>query len=167
MDPNILLKPMLVLLEHVTSSLQCYPQSSSEAEQAIQTVKILLKREGDPYLALLLDWSTQLKCRFSPSELLMIRKLPTNAPPHKKVRDPFSWTRWQSVVKKPSGAGSRHSITSGPDTGWKVSLKPTSSHQSPECWCNQSDRFEWNIRYHNKWRGQYPWLSMYWIASSQ
>ena len=141
---------MLLLLEHVTSSLQRYPQSNGEAEQAIQTVKILLKREGDPYLVLLLHWSTPLKCRSSPSELLMIRKLRMNAPPHKKVRDPFSWTKslgdslwWRSQ----SGAGSRHSIISGPDTGWKISLKLTSSHQSPECWCNRSDRFERNIRY--------------------
>ena len=65
--------------EHVTSS-QHYPQSNGEAECAVQTVKNLLKKEGDPYLALLSYQSTPLKCGFSPSELLMARKLRTNVP---------------------------------------------------------------------------------------
>ena len=65
--------------EHVTSSPR-YPQSNGEAERAVQTVKILLKKEGDPYLALLSYRSTPLKCGFSPSELLMARKLRTNVP---------------------------------------------------------------------------------------
>ena len=65
--------------EHVTSS-PCYPQSNGEAERAVQTVKSLLRKEGDPYLALLSYRSTPLKCGFSPSELLMSRKLRSNIP---------------------------------------------------------------------------------------
>ena len=65
--------------EHVTSSPR-YPQSNGEAERAVQTVKNLMKKDGDPYLALLSYRSTPLKCGFSPSELLMARKLRTNVP---------------------------------------------------------------------------------------
>lgn len=65
--------------EHVTSSPH-YPQSNGEAERAVQTVKSLMKKDGDPYLALLSYRSTPLKCGFSPSELLMSRKLRTNIP---------------------------------------------------------------------------------------
>ena len=57
-----------------------YPQSNGEAERAVQTVKNLLKKEDDPYLALLSYRSTPLKCRYTPSELLMARKLRTNVP---------------------------------------------------------------------------------------
>ena len=46
----------------------------------MQTIKNLIKKDGDPYLAMLSYRSTPLKCRFSPSELLMSRKLRTNLP---------------------------------------------------------------------------------------
>ena len=65
--------------EHITSSPH-YPQSNGEAERAVQTVNNLIKKDGDPYLALLSYRSTPLKCGFSPSELLMSRKLRTNLP---------------------------------------------------------------------------------------
>ena len=65
--------------EHITSSPH-YPQSNGESERAVKTVKSLLKKEGDPYLALMSYRATPLQNRFSPSELLMSRRLRTTVP---------------------------------------------------------------------------------------
>ena len=60
--------------KHVTSS-PYYPRSNGEAERAVGTVKRLIEKEGDPYLALLAYRSTPLQNGYSPSELLMCQKL--------------------------------------------------------------------------------------------
>ena len=65
--------------KHVTSS-PYHPQSNGEAERAVDTIKSLLKKEKDPYLAILSYRSTPLQNGYCPSELLMSRKLRTVVP---------------------------------------------------------------------------------------
>ena len=57
-----------------------HPQSNGEAERAVQTVKRLFKKNEDPYIALLAYRATPFKGGYSPSELLMSRRLRTTVP---------------------------------------------------------------------------------------
>lgn len=73
--------------KHVTSS-PYHPQGNGEAERGVQTVKNLLKKAKDPYRALMAYRATPLDVGYSPSELLMSRKLRTTLPVHPEQRKP-------------------------------------------------------------------------------
>ena len=64
---------------HITSSPR-YPQANGEAERAVQTMKRIMKKNEDPYIALLSYHTTPLENGLSPGELLMGRKLRTILP---------------------------------------------------------------------------------------
>ena len=73
--------------DHITSS-PYFPQSNGEAERAVGTIKRLLNKEEDPYMALLAYHTTPLQNGYSPSELLMSRRLRSTVPISLKQRMP-------------------------------------------------------------------------------
>uniref|UniRef100_A0A0A9W9U6 RNA-directed DNA polymerase n=3 Tax=Lygus hesperus TaxID=30085 RepID=A0A0A9W9U6_LYGHE len=67
---------------HLTSS-PYFPQSNGAAEAAVKIAKTLLKKNEDPYLALLIYRNTPLPgLEHSPAELLMGRRLRDTVPTH-------------------------------------------------------------------------------------
>lgn len=84
--------------KHTTSS-PYYPRSNGGAERAVGTVKNLLEKESDPYLALLAYRVTPLSNGYSPSELLMSRRLRSTVPTTRESRRPAIPDRW-SLIKK-------------------------------------------------------------------
>lgn len=64
---------------HTTSS-PYFAQSNGQAERAIQTVKHLMKKSKDPYMALLDYRNTPLDIGLSPAQLLFGRRLKTKLP---------------------------------------------------------------------------------------
>ena len=73
--------------QHVTSC-PYHPQGNGERELAVGTVKSLLKKEKDPYLAILSHRSTPLQNGCSPAELLMSQKLRTDVPITREQQTP-------------------------------------------------------------------------------
>ena len=72
---------------HVTSSPK-YPRANGEVERAVRTVKALLRKNEELYPALLAYRSTPLQKGFSPSELLMGRRLRTKVPAMPSILKP-------------------------------------------------------------------------------
>ena len=95
---------------HVTSSPK-YPRANGEVERAVRTVKALLRKNEDPYPALLAYRSTPLKNGFSPSELLMGRRLRTKVPAMPNILKPnVQDTDRQTVQLKEDAYRSRQQI---------------------------------------------------------
>ena len=73
---------------NITSSPH-FPQSNGMAERSVKTVKSLLEKSSDPYMAILSYRATPLPwCNLSPAELLMGRRLKTDIPQPRKAFTP-------------------------------------------------------------------------------
>lgn len=77
---------------HVTSS-PIYPQANGEVERAVQTAKNILRKNSNPYLGLLAYRTAPLRNGFTPSQLLMNRKLRTKLPVVPEVLKPAAVDR--------------------------------------------------------------------------
>ena len=84
--------------KHVTSN-SYHPQGNGETEQAVKTVKKLLKDTNDPNLVLLSYRSTPLSwCQHSPVKLLMDRQICSTLPILTKSLIP-KWSDLQNFCK--------------------------------------------------------------------
>ena len=84
--------------QHNTSSPK-HPSGNGEAERAVQTVKNLLKKEQDPFIALLNYRNTPLASGKSPAELMLGRKLRTRIPLYRSKTSDAEFRRRDALQK--------------------------------------------------------------------
>lgn len=83
---------------HITVSPR-YPQANGEIERMVQTIKRLVLKSEDPYLALLAYRATPGIVGLSPAEILMGRRLRTRVPMVPQLRDPVKCSLFHVKAK--------------------------------------------------------------------
>ena len=84
------------------TSSPSYPQSNGQAERTVQTVKGIIQKSTDPFMALLSYRSTPMPwCGLSPAELCMGSRIRSSVPQIKNVLAP-TWTYIPEFSKKNS-----------------------------------------------------------------
>ena len=85
--------------QHVTSSPH-YPQSNGQVERMVQTVKKMIRRSDDPYMAIMSYRATPHPwCSLSPAELSMGRRIRTSVPQTNKMLVP-QWSYFTEFCQK-------------------------------------------------------------------
>lgn len=113
--------------QHITSS-PYFPQSNGEAERAVGAIKALLNEEQNPYLAILAYRSTPLQVGYSPSELLMSRKIGSTVPLSKGKRREVAPRSYAVVTPTGETRRNKRDLIQIPET----EERPSSPSQIPE-----------------------------------
>ena len=102
------------------SSSPHHQSGNGEAERAVQTIKNLLKKEEDPYLALLNYRSTPLESGKSPAELMLNRKIRNRIPLFRREKKDQTFRKRdkQAKMRQKRNFDQRHRVKKLP------SLKP-------------------------------------------
>ena len=140
--------------QHLTSFPR-YPQSNGEVERAVQTMKMVLNKSSDEYLALLNFRDTPLHHGYSPAQLSMGRKLRTRVPCHPDELKPetpdYDHIRGKEReyrAKLKVNYDQRHGVVEGEelspgDRVWIPDLKAEGTvikqHESPIKVCSHTD----------------------------
>ena len=125
--------------KHVTSSPH-YPASNGQAERTVQTIKNLLKKAEDPFVALLSYRSTPLPwCGRSPAELLMGRIIRSTLPqttnsliPHWPYLTEFRRVEYSFKAKQKEDHDRRHQTRDLPEIPKDTKVwVTTNGHHTP------------------------------------
>ena len=146
--------------EHITSS-PYFLQSNGEAERAVRTIKRLLNKKGDPYLALPAYRITPLEIGYSPLQLLMSRLLRTAMSSTEKhvVEAKSTWFHFCANKRSTAQVQTEEKLWQPP---WRQRVVTPQSRR----YCLGSWPEQWGSRYSNQ-VDNYPIRSLQIVPSEE